>query len=131
MSGSSLTFDHVHLICKDPNAVAQWFVDKLGGNVKGSGEVRGAPQIYVAFEGGTVIVRGERPGESAGEKPGLQWGTDHFGFSVNGDFEPYCAALKEKGVKFTVEPTQFNPNTIIAFIEAPEGVEIELLQRKG
>jgi hypothetical protein len=32
-------------------------------------------------------------------------------------------------VKFTVEPVQFNPKTRIAFIEAPDGVSIELLRR--
>ncbi len=131
MSSASITFDHVHLVCKDPNGVARWFVEKLGGTEKGSSEVQGAPQIYVAFDGATVIVRGQRTGESAGEKTGLQWGTDHFAYRVNEDFKSYCAGLKENGVKFTVEPTQFNPTTEIAFIEAPGGVSIELLHRSG
>ncbi len=131
MSSASISFDHVHLVCKDPNTVAGWFVDKLGGNIKGSAEIQGAPQIHVAFDGATVIVRGQRTGESAGEKGGLQWGTDHFAFRVSDDFENYCAGLKENGVKFTMEPTQFNPTTHIAFIEAPEGVSIELVHKTG
>ncbi len=129
MSGASITFDHVHLICKDPEGVAGWFIEKLGGAEKGRAEVGNAPQIYVAFEGATVIVRGQRTGESAGDKAGLQWGTDHFAFRVNDDFKTYCAGLKDKGVKFTIEPTQFTPTTEIAFIEAPGGVSIELLHR--
>ena len=38
--------------------------------------------------------------------------------------------LKQKGVTFSLEPTDFNPTTRIAFINAPDGVSIELLNRK-
>ncbi|MEK6710214.1 MAG: VOC family protein [Nitrospinota bacterium] len=129
---SNLSFDHVHVISRNPEASAKWFVEKLEGKVTASHEVRGAPQVYIDFGGHKVIVRGQRPGEAAQDKTGLEWGTDHFGFQVAGnvDFRAYCAGLKSKGVKFTVDVTQFNPTTQIAFIEAPDGVIIELLQRK-
>lgn len=68
-------------------------------------------------------------GERAAGKSGLQCGTDHFAFRVEGDFQGFCDDLKAKGVKFTMEPRQFNPTTRIAFIEAPDGVSIELLNR--
>lgn len=129
MSSVTIVFDHVHVISKDPEASVNWFVDNLGG-VRGEGVVfKEAPQIPVQFNGATVIVRGERTGESARDKSGFEWGTDHFAFEVSGDFDAYCDELKKKGVKFTVEPVQFNPKTRIAFIEAPDGVSIELLQR--
>ena len=132
MSDGNLSFDHVHVISRNPEASAKWFVEKLGGKVTASHEVRGAPQIYIDFGGSKVIVRGQRPGETAMDKGNLEWGTDHFGFQVKGslDFKAYCGDLKGKGVKFTVEPTQFNPSTQIAFVEAPDGFVIELLQRK-
>ena len=129
MSSASIVFDHVHVISKDPEASVNWFVEILGGERGECGVFKGAPQIPVQFSGATVIVRGERTGESAGDKGGLEWGTDHFAFEVSGDFDAYCEDLMEKGVKFTVEPVQFNPSTRIAFIEAPDGVSIELLQR--
>ncbi len=129
MGSTGIAFDHVHIISRAPEACVEWFVENLGGERGTGAEYRGAPQIPVQFGGVTVIVRGERTGESAGEKNGLEWGTDHFAFRVDGDFLAFCDDLKSKGVKFTVEPTQFNPNTQIAFIEAPDGVSIELLQR--
>ena len=129
MTAANILFDHVHLICKDPHAVARWFVEKLGGEMGNNYEINGAPQIHVAFEGGTIIIRGQRTGESAGDKPGLQWGTDHFAFRVKENFDEYCAGLKKNGVKFTMEPTQFNPSTKIAFIESPEGIAIEILYK--
>jgi catechol 2,3-dioxygenase-like lactoylglutathione lyase family enzyme len=130
-SDANVVFDHVHLISKDPQSTAEWYVEKLGGKVVGKSEVRGAPQIVVSFKGATIIVRGQRTGEEVGEKGELQWGTDHFGFSVNGDFDGFCGALKKNGVKFTMDPVDFGPTVRIAFIEAPDGVSIELLQRKG
>lgn len=130
MPNASLAFDHVHLVSKDPHAAASWYVDKLGGEVVRSVEVRGAPQIYVSFGGAMIIVRGQRPAELAAEKPGLQWGVDHFGMQVKGDFDGFCTVLKNKGVAFSLDPTDFNPTTRIAFIKAPDGVSVELLRRK-
>jgi catechol 2,3-dioxygenase-like lactoylglutathione lyase family enzyme len=78
-----------------------------------------------------IIVRGERPGERVQDKPGLEWGADHFGFQVNGDFDAFCAGLRAKGVTFSLEPTDINPATRIAFINAPDGVSVELLCRKA
>jgi catechol 2,3-dioxygenase-like lactoylglutathione lyase family enzyme len=130
MTSASFTFDHVHLVASDPQSTAAWYVDKLGGKVVRSREVKGAPQIYVSLGGFIVIVRGERPGESADAKPGLQWGVDHFGVRVQGDFDGFCSELRAKGVTFSVEPVDFNPTTRIAFINAPDGVSVELLNRK-
>ena len=130
MPNHSLAFDHVHLISKDPDATAGWYVDKLRGEIVKSGMVRGAPQIYVSFGGPMVIVRGERTGETAAGKPALQFGVDHFGMRVRGDFNAFCAGLKSKGVTFSMEPTDINPATRIAFINAPDGVSVELLDRK-
>ena len=129
-SPTSLAFDHIHVVSKDPHAAAGWYVDKLGGRISRSGDVRGAPQIYVSFGSAMVIVRGERPAEQAADKPGLQWGVDHFGMRVDGDFDAFCSALRGKGVAFSMEPTDINPTTRIAFIEAPDGVSVELLNRK-
>lgn len=130
MPDDNIVFDHVHLISEDPRSAAEWYADKLGGRIIGSAEFRGAPQVIVAFEGATVIVRGQRTGEEAAAKPGLEWGTDHFGFSVKGDFDGFCDDLKKNGVTFNLDPVDFTPTVRIAFIDAPDNVSIELLQRK-
>lgn len=131
MPNPNITFDHVHLISKDPQSAANWYVDKLGADIVRNLTVRGAPQVYVEIGGGTMlIVRGERPGETTGNKPGLEWGVDHFGVRIKGNFAAFCADLKAKGVQFSVEPTDFNPTTQLAFINAPDGVSVELLNRR-
>lgn len=130
MPETRLAFDHVHLVAKNPQATADWYVEKLGGTVVRSLEVKGAPQLYVSLGGFLVIVRGQRPSEAANEKPGLQWGVDHFGVRVQGDFDSFCNELRKRGVAFSLEPTDFNATTRIAFIKAPDGVSVELLNRK-
>jgi catechol 2,3-dioxygenase-like lactoylglutathione lyase family enzyme len=130
MPDTALSFDHVHLVAHNPQTTADWYVNNLGGKVVRSLEVKGAPQIYVSFGGFMVIVRGERPAESAHDRPGLQWGVDHFGVRVKGDFDEFCDGLRRRGVGFSLEPTDFNPTTRIAFIDAPDGVSVELLNRK-
>jgi catechol 2,3-dioxygenase-like lactoylglutathione lyase family enzyme len=130
MSVHPLSFDHVHLVSNAPDAAAAWYVDKLAGRIERRYEMRGAPQIFVAVGNATLIIRGQRTGERADAKQGLEWGVDHFGFGVEGDFDGYCAGLEAAGVEFSLGPTDVNPTTRIAFIRAPDGVSIELLQRR-
>ena len=130
MDNTSIVFDHVHIISEDPESAATWYVEKLDCKIINSQEVRGALQTVVAFGDTTIIVRGRRPGEEVVTRQGMEWGTDHFGFRVEGDFDRFCDDLKEKGVTFSLDPVDFTPNIRIAFIDAPDGVSIELLQRK-
>lgn len=130
MTERTIFFDHIHLVSSDPHAAARWYADMLGGVIEATTEVRGAPQIVLDFEGASILIRGQRTGETAVERKGLQWGTDHFGFNVRGDLDAYCNSLKSKGVVFTVDPMDFGPNLRIAFLQAPDGVIIELLKRK-
>ncbi len=131
MPNPNITFDHVHLISKNVPATAQWYVDKFGAAIVKSAEVRGAPQVYLEIgDGSMLIVRGERPGETTADKSGNAWGIDHFGVHVKGDFLAFCAGLKAKGVAFSAEPRDNGPTTQLAFINAPDGVSVELLHRK-
>jgi catechol 2,3-dioxygenase-like lactoylglutathione lyase family enzyme len=131
MAHPDISFDHVHLVSRDPLAAAQWYKNTLGADIVQSVQTKGAPQIYIDIGGGAmVIIRGQRPGESAVDPSVTEWGVDHFGVRIRGDFATFCGELKTKGVHFSLEPTDINPKTQIAFIDAPDGVSIELLNRK-
>ncbi|MEE8398178.1 MAG: VOC family protein [Desulfobacterales bacterium] len=140
MSDTEIVFDHIHIISEDPTSTANWYVEVLGGKITGNSEVRGAPQISVAFQGVNLLVRGQRPGEQPDRPNSLQhyadyishneWGTDHFGFNVLGNLDDYCDQLKKKGATFSVEPYDFVPGARIAYLEAPDGVSIELVQAR-
>jgi lactoylglutathione lyase len=52
----------------------------------------------------------------------------HLAFEV-ADLIAFAAALQAKGYALSDGPTQTSSGSIIAFIDAPEGYEIELIQR--
>jgi len=129
MEAMKFTVDHIHLISSDPSGTAAWYSEMFGAQIVKRGLVRGASQIAVSFGDFLILVRGERPDENASEKPGLTWGVDHFGLTVGGDFDAFCAKLQQKGVVFSLNPTNINPETRIAFINAPDRVSVELVSR--
>ena len=138
MSDTIVVFDHIHLISEDPRSAAGWYGEMLGGNTVGESEVRGAPQISVSFKTVNLLIRSRRQGEAPDSPNRLQhfadyishnqWGTDHFGFRVVGNLDEFCDQLKKKGATFSVEPYDFVPGVRIAYLEAPDGVSIELVQ---
>lgn len=137
---NNLTFDHIHLIAKDAEATANWYVDVLAGEISASYQTRNAPQINVQLGGATLLIRGQREGESPTEPTPMQayadysshneWGTDHFGFTYHGDLRQYCEELRSRGAKFSVEPWEFTPNNWLCYLAAPDGVSIEIVEGK-
>lgn len=52
----------------------------------------------------------------------------HLAFEVD-DLAAFAAELQKKGFALSDGPTQTSSGSIIAFIDAPEGYEVELIQR--
>lgn len=52
----------------------------------------------------------------------------HLAFEVD-DLEKFAADLKAKGYKLSDGPTKTGSGSVIAFIDAPEGYEVELIQK--
>ena len=140
MSEAKIVFEHIHIISEDPKSAAAWYVKMLGGKIAGESQTRGAVNISVALQGVNILIRGKRPGEEPGRKNSLQyynepapyvshnqWGTDHFGFVVQGNLDEFAAKLKEKGAVFSVEPYDFLPGSRISYLKAPDNVTIEMV----
>ena len=52
----------------------------------------------------------------------------HLAFEVD-DIAAFAARIGKMGYKLSDGPTRTGSGTILAFIDAPEGYEIELIQR--
>jgi lactoylglutathione lyase len=52
----------------------------------------------------------------------------HLAFEVD-DLEKFAGELKKKGIALSDGPTKTSSGSVIAFIDAPEGYEVELIQR--
>jgi len=117
-----LGLHHVHLRAPDPAVALAWYVDKFGGTI---GKLK---NLIDGVNYGGVWILVQR-GDAA---PSLGHAIDHIGFRPL-NVDSVVAALKAKNVKVTTEP---RPLTLasgtsmrLAFIEGPEGVRIELVQR--
>jgi catechol 2,3-dioxygenase-like lactoylglutathione lyase family enzyme len=138
MSNPAFKFDHVHIISKDPEASANWYVEVFGATIIANTTARGAPQIFVDLGGMTILIRGQRPGEAPAAPRPIRhyadfsshdgWGTDHFGFLYQGDLETFCNELRAKGVTFPVELKKGVNGSLLCYVAAPDGVSIELMQ---
>ena len=124
--------NHIHLKSDDPKATADWFVEAFNVKIM-SDNVRdvGDRFIVTQTEGGLAInISGARTGETLGPAdadPHL--GLEHFGFDTD-DMDADLARLERLGATIKEEPRETGPGVKIAFIAAPGGTRIELIERK-
>ena len=126
---AKFNYDHIHLRSPNPEATAQWYERMLGAEVIRTMQ-QGAPRIDLKLGGANVFIAPVTAGDGVNPPPTTPYqGLDHFGLTVSG-IDAVVAELKAKGVQFTREPTTVRPGVRVAFLRAPEGVSIELLERK-
>jgi len=126
---ATFTWDHVHLRSPNPEATAAFFERMFGAQIIRSTQ-QGKPRIDMKVGGGNVFIAEVAPDAKVNPPPKTPYqGLDHFGLSVTG-IDAIVAELKAKGAEFTMEPTDIRPGVRIAFLRGPEGVSIELLERK-
>ena len=115
-----LGFHHVHLHTPDPQATLQWYVDAFGGEVT---TFKGAPFLPSIRYPNMWLIAQRFPKE---KEPTKGRAVDHISWAFD-DLDAAAEVLKAKGVKFTLNPVPFG-KIRIAFIMAPNGVTIELVQ---
>src|SRR6267378_1371708 len=129
-SMAKFTYDHIHLRSPNPEATAQWYERVFGAEVVRTMQ-QGKPRIDLKLGGANVFIAPVAAGDGVNPPPVTPYqGLDHFGLTVSG-IDAVVAELKAKGVEFTRDPTTVWPGTRVAFLRAPEGVSIELLDRNA
>ena len=119
----------IHLRTADPEATVAWFERMLGAEIIRTPQAGGKTRIDMKLGGANIFIAPVAPGVTVNDAPMVPYqGLDHFGLSVTG-IDAIAADLKSKGVTFTKEPTTVRPGTRVCFIEGPQGVSIELLDR--
>lgn len=119
---AKLGLHHVHLRSPDPAAALTWYVDNFGGSV---GKLK--DRIDGINLGGVwlLVARGDAT-------PSRGRAIDHIGLRPL-NVDTTVSALKAKSVSVTSEPRDLKlPSGVtmrLAFIEGPDGVRIELVQR--
>lgn len=132
--------DHIHLRSKDPENAIEFYIKNFHARIKRELTVMGVKHIDLNLGGMTLRVSPETTNEAtkrqmetsvkhgAHNQPKYSYGLHHFGLVVD-NLEELVSNLKSDGVKFTTDLTLASPGISIAFIEAPDNVLIELIQR--
>ena len=126
---TTFTYDHIHLRSTDPEKTAAYYARMFDAEIIRSMQ-DGAPRIDMKIGGQKVFIAPVAPGSKVNPPPVTPYqGLDHFGLRVTG-IEKVVADLKAKGAEFTMELSSPRPGIQICFIRGPEGVSIEVLERK-
>jgi catechol 2,3-dioxygenase-like lactoylglutathione lyase family enzyme len=120
--------DHVHLMCGDVDKMVKYFEEVFDGKIESRGELRGLPMVRLHAYGVPINVMGTDPKAGTLVAGKGSRGLDHFGFAVKG-LEKTVEELKKRGAKFSIGPTAGSGSVKYAFIEGPEGIRIELVDR--
>lgn len=125
----AFTFNHIHLCSRDPVATAQYYHRMFGAKIIESVQSDGKGRIDLDINGLAIYILRVPPESDMPDSPsGPHLGLDHFGFRV-AKLDEVAAELKRRGAEFAVEPYTIRPGVRIAYIQAPENVRVELVER--
>ncbi|SFK74917.1 VOC family protein [Falsiroseomonas stagni] len=126
---SPYSFDHLHLRSPDPEAAAAFYVSAFGASIKARMTPGGRVRVVMDLHGVPVFIEEVPAGTHAPPKPPFL-GIEHIGLTVQ-DMDAAVADLAAKGVALLDGPREARPGVRIAFFAAPDGVQVELIERKG
>jgi catechol 2,3-dioxygenase-like lactoylglutathione lyase family enzyme len=124
--------NHIHLKASDPRKTAEWYVKAFAFKIV-SDETRvfGDRFVRCQSEDGTPVnISGARTRETLG--PGdarAHHGLEHFGFDSD-SLEADIARLEGLGARLLEGPIEIPGGPRICFVEAPDDVRLELIQRR-
>ena len=122
--------NHLHLRSEDPDAAAKFYCDNFGAVIAGERPLSTTKSITLALNNRPLMTISGRA-ESEDPVPGStepRYGLDHFGFEVD-DMEAAAAQFRANGVHMICEPWVMPSGNTVAFIEAPDHVSVEIIQR--
>jgi lactoylglutathione lyase len=127
---ATFTYDHIHIRSTDPEKTAAYYERMFEAEIIRTTQ-DGATRIDMKIGGANVFIAPVTAGSGVNPPPVTPYqGLDHFGLQVN-DIDKVVADLKAKGAEFTMELKQARPGVRICFVRGPEGVSIEVLERKS
>ena len=124
--------NHVHIRSADPYASASWYEKHFGAKIVSEREVMPGTITLSMEVGGPVRLNvSSKPEGSSDERAAAELnrlGLEHFGFAVE-DLEADLDRLGRDGVRIVLPLTEVVGGTRLAYIEGPDDVLIELVQR--
>ena len=121
------SFYRIHLKTRDAVSTARWYMDHLSARKLEDSEGDNGHNILLDVDGTEIIIT--RPPDATSlpvAPPGPHLGLEHFGLLTD-DLDGLLAKMQAKGVELIHRsPDRGND---FAFVRAPDGVRLELVQR--
>ena len=125
--------NHVHIRSADPHASAAWYEQHFGARVLTAREVMPGTITISMDAGGPVRLNISSKPAGTPDDPALaelnRLGLEHFGFVVD-DIDADMASLEGAGVRVVLPITEVPGGGRLSYIEGPDNVLIELVQRR-
>ena len=122
--------NHLHFRSEDPDGAAKFYCDNFGAVITGERPLSTTKSITLELNGRPLMtISGRAEGEdpvAGSTEP--RYGLDHFGFEVD-DMAAAADNFRANGVHFICEPWTMPSGSMVAFIEAPDQVSVEIIQR--
>lgn len=123
-------YHHTHICCEDLQRSEKWWIEVMGAELNTRIEVSGSPITKLNIGGTMVFLSPKIEGMDVElRKDNPCWGLCHIAFAVE-DMRASISELRAKGVEIMKGPIETMTGTTIAYVQAPDGVEVELLQPK-
>jgi catechol 2,3-dioxygenase-like lactoylglutathione lyase family enzyme len=124
--------NHVHIRSTDPHASASWYEKHFGAKIVSEREVMpGTITISMEVGGPVRLNISSKPEGTSDERAVAELnrlGLEHFGFNVE-DLEAELGRLERANIRIVLPLTEVGGGTRLAYIEGPDDVLIELVQR--
>ncbi len=121
-----MKWDHAGIKCEDMERSLQFYCEVLGFQVQEELEIMGRRFTFIGNETTSIEIEQGNPGDKQID-PRFQTGQNHLAFLVE-DIRALVDRLKSKGVPIVLEPLSTRPDRLVAFIEDPDGVFIQLIE---
>lgn len=120
---------HIHLMSHDAMAAGRFYEQMFGAKILASKGANGLPRCNMRLGGQLILISTVGSDiDQAASGPHSCLGLDHIGIRVD-DMEDAAAELRAKGAEFIMAP-RYRGGAAIAFVKAPDGVSVELIQNE-
>src|ERR1051326_7876457 len=115
----AMEIGHVHIKTYDPKKTAQLYIDNFGGTMKNKAPNGNIQLDLCGLQLNVTTI-------SAAQNRKQMMGIEHIALQTD-DYASPIAKLKTDGAPIMLE--QFNGGPDVAFIEAPDGAQMELIEK--
>ena len=121
-----MKWDHVGIKSSDIAKSLRFYCDLLGLERQEDLEIFGRTYYFVGNDSISIEIEAGNTGDRQTD-PRFQTGLYHLAFVVE-DVRETVERLRAEGVPIVLEPLSPRPGRLVAFIEDPDGVFIQLIQ---